>query len=187
MRNPLLPHRSIYIVRVPVPSEKVVLGPTHRSLDDFLASRYSSEECSIRTAFGSFGGMRARSKNPLSAGSAKALREACRRGEHVKPTSGLAPGYVQCNVVILPAEHALHFLIFALRNPRACPLLGVTSPGRANDFENLAQGSDIRTDIPRYAVFEKGQLIDKPDNIRHLWNDEMVAFLGETRRTKASK
>ena len=94
----------------------------HSPLDDFLASRYSSEECSIRTAFGSFGGIRARSKNPLSAGSAKALREACRRGEQVKPTSGLAPGYVQCNVVILPASTRSTFLYlrFGIRGLARC-------------------------------------------------------------------
>ena len=77
----------------------------------------------------------------------------------------------------MPKQHALDFLIFALRNPRACPLLGVSAPGRADDFGNIARSSAVRTDLPRYAVFRYGRLVEEPTDISHLWNDEMVAFL----------
>ncbi len=48
---------------------------------------------------------------------------------HTGPTSGLAPGYAQANLVVLPQEDALDFLRFCVRNPGPCPLLEVTDTG----------------------------------------------------------
>jgi len=45
------------------------------------------------------------------------------------PTSGLALGFVQANLVIIPAQMAFEFLLFCFRNPKACPLLDVTEAG----------------------------------------------------------
>lgn len=39
------------------------------------------------------------------------------------PTPGLAPGFVQTNMVSVQKEHAYDFLLFCLRNPQPCPLL----------------------------------------------------------------
>ena len=44
------------------------------------------------------------------------LRAACRSGDFTGNTSGLAPGYVQCNIVILPADWAGDFLRFCQAN-----------------------------------------------------------------------
>ena len=44
-------------------------------------------------------------------------------------TSGVAPGYVQANLAILPQDLAFEFLLFCQRNPKPCPLLEVIEAG----------------------------------------------------------
>ena len=58
-----------------------------------------------------------------------AARQAIRRGEWSGPTSGLAPGYVQGNLAILPAALAADFMRFCQLNPKPCPVLAAGSPG----------------------------------------------------------
>ena len=60
---------------------------------------------------------------------ASQVREAARRGAWTEQTSGLAPGFAQANLVVLPKEFASDFLLFCQRNPKPCPLLDVTAPG----------------------------------------------------------
>ena len=57
------------------------------------------------------------------------VRRSCREGTWTEHTAGLAPGFAQANLVILPAEHAEDFRLFCQRNPKPCPLLDVTEPG----------------------------------------------------------
>jgi uncharacterized protein YcsI (UPF0317 family) len=59
----------------------------------------------------------------------ESVRAACRRGELIGQTSGLAPGFAQANLVILPRDWADEFLLFCQRNPKPCPLLEVLDPG----------------------------------------------------------
>ena len=40
-----------------------------------------------------------------------------------------------------------------------------------------ALGSNISTDLPKYNVYEKGILIDTPNNIEKYWNNKLVTFL----------
>ncbi|WP_110686027.1 putative hydro-lyase [Salinicola aestuarinus] len=102
-------------------------------------------------------------------------REAIRRGDWQRHTSGLAPGYAQANLVILPARHAESFLRFCQRNPRACPLLDVTDPG---DPYPRALGSDIdlRHDVPRYRLYRDGELSEERTDIADLWQEDFVTF-----------
>ena len=103
-----------------------------------------------------------------------ALRAAVRSGAHTGNTSGLAPGYVQCNIVILPSDWAYDFLRFCQLNPRACPLIGMSEPG---DPHLPALGDvDIRTDVPAYRVFEDGRPVDEVNSIETLWRDDLVTF-----------
>lgn len=107
--------------------------------------------------------------------SAAAAREEIRTGRYTGDTSGLAPGYVQGNVVILPADAAHHFLAFCQRNPKPCPLLASSEPG---DPRLPTLGDvDIRTDVPRYRVFRDGEFVEEVTDIRHLWRDDLVAFV----------
>lgn len=104
-----------------------------------------------------------------------AIRARIRAGEHPGNTSGLAPGFVQCNLVILPEAHAHDFLRFCQANPRPCPLIAMNpSPG---DPGLPALGDiDIRRDVPRYRVFEDGRAGDDVTDIEALWRDDMVVF-----------
>jgi uncharacterized protein YcsI (UPF0317 family) len=103
-------------------------------------------------------------------------RLAIRSGKFNGQTAGVAPGYVQGNLAILPESLAGDFLRFCQLNPKPCPLLAASSPG---DFRlpTLADDLDIRTDIARYRVFRRGDLIDEPTDIRGHWRDDLVAFV----------
>lgn len=99
-----------------------------------------------------------------------------REGRQTGPTRGLAPGYVQCNLVVLERAEAYDFLVYCQRNPRACPLLEVTDPGDPEP-RRLAPGADLRTDLPRYAVYRNGAREPDRTEIRSLWGPGSVAFL----------
>jgi uncharacterized protein YcsI (UPF0317 family) len=58
-----------------------------------------------------------------------AARLAVRNGAHRGPTAGLAPGFVQGNLAILPERLAADFLRFCQLNPKPCPLIGTSAPG----------------------------------------------------------
>ena len=57
-----------------------------------------------------------------------AAREVFRAGT-MQPTSGLALGHTQANLISLPRDYAYDMLLFAQRNPKPCPVLEVTEPG----------------------------------------------------------
>lgn len=103
------------------------------------------------------------------------VRQACRNEELTGQTSGLAPGFTQANLVILPQALAQDFLVFCQRNPKPCPLLHVTEPGQIAP-EILAAGSDVRTDLPRYRVWRDGELVSEPTDIRDVWQADFVSF-----------
>ena len=71
------------------------------------------------------------------------LRHAIRSGEHVGNTSGFCQGFVQCNLVILPADAAADFLKFCEANPKPCPLIAMSEPGASN-IPKLGTDLDIR-------------------------------------------
>jgi uncharacterized protein YcsI (UPF0317 family) len=104
------------------------------------------------------------------------IRQLCRDGKLDTPTPGLALGYVQANLVVLPYSLAFEFLLFCQRNPKPCPVLDVTEVG---DFEPkiIAPGADIRTDLPRYRIFKHGELRAETTDIKAFWRNDLVAFL----------
>ncbi len=104
------------------------------------------------------------------------VRGRIRRGEHTGPTGGLAPGFVQTNLVILPEEYAFEFLKFCVRNPKSCPILEVTDVGSPIP-PSMAPDADLRTDVPRYRIYENGELTGEPTDIRSQWRDDLVSFL----------
>jgi uncharacterized protein YcsI (UPF0317 family) len=106
----------------------------------------------------------------------RAARIAIRQGKHHGPTSGLAPGYVQGNLAILPRDVAGDFLQFCQLNPKPCPLLGSTAPGDWR-VPGLGEDLDLRTDVPRYRVWQNGELIDEPEDVLRYWRDDLVGFV----------
>ena len=109
-------------------------------------------------------------------GSGLAARLAIRANKHRGPTSGLAPGFVQGNLAILPQRLAADFLRFCQLNPKSCPLIGTSTPGEWR-MPALAEDLDIRTDLPRYRVWRNGELIAEPEDVRDFWRDDLVSFV----------
>jgi uncharacterized protein YcsI (UPF0317 family) len=106
----------------------------------------------------------------------KEIRNLIRQGRWDKPTAGLAMGYAQANLVILPQKDAFDFLLFCQRNPKPCPLLEVLEPGQFRT-KFLSLDADIRTDIPRYNIYRKGTLQNTAKEIRSFWQKDFVSFL----------
>ena len=104
------------------------------------------------------------------------VRRLARTGEWPGPTPGLAMGFVQANLVIVPRELAFDFLLFCQRNPKPCPVLDVTEAG-SPEPRTVAPGADLRTDVPRYRVYRHGELVEEPENLSKLWRDDFVGFL----------
>lgn len=104
------------------------------------------------------------------------LRQRIRTGEHTGNTSGYCPGFVQCNMTILPKSWANEFLQFCQLNPKPCPVLGMSDPG-SWEIPALADSLDVRTDIPSYRVFEHGELKQEVSDIRDLWQGDFVTFM----------
>ena len=97
------------------------------------------------------------------------------RAGTVASTSGWAAGHTQANLIAVPADWAYEVLLFAQRNSAPCPVLDVTDPGVAATV--LAPTADLRTDLPRYRVWEHGQLVDEPSDVTDRWRKDLVAFL----------
>jgi uncharacterized protein YcsI (UPF0317 family) len=104
------------------------------------------------------------------------VRRLARQRELTGPTPGLALGFVQANLVIVPRDLAFDFLLFCQRNPKPCPLLDVTEPG-SPEPRLVAPGADLRTDLPRYCVWRQGERVDEPSDLHGWWRDDLVGFL----------
>lgn len=103
------------------------------------------------------------------------VRRVIRRGDWTRHTSGLAPGFAQVNLVILPARHADDFMRLCLMNPRPCPLLDVTEPGDPSP-RALGDDIDLRHDLPRYRLYRHGALDRECTDIDAYWQDDFVSF-----------
>ena len=84
------------------------------------------------------------------------LRRAFRTDEFMGTTANMANGFTQGNVAILPSRYALDFARFCQRNPRPCPLVGISDTGNPH-IQTLGADLDIRTDLPSYNVYREGQ------------------------------
>jgi len=117
------------------------------------------------------------------------VRQLCRtNGLSYNPsTSGLAPGHIQANLVILPSKYASDFRALCQRNPVPCPLIGespigdptrfIPSPATGFDHALFSHEIDVRTDLPKYNIYRSGKLISSVDEIRDYWTEDSVAFL----------
>lgn len=108
------------------------------------------------------------------------FRKLCRKELHTTHTSGVLPGYIQANLLILPKKEARDFADLCYRNPVPCPLLAVTNgdPKILNDDKIIKPGTfDIRTDFPMYNIYEKGTIIARKPNCIEEWAADYVGFL----------
>ena len=99
-----------------------------------------------------------------------------REGSWTQDTLGICNGYTNANLVIVPRDLAYDFLLFCQRNPKPCPVLEVLDEGDPT-VRVLADGADIRSDLPRYRVFVRGELVDEPTEIGEYWRSDLVTFL----------
>lgn len=110
------------------------------------------------------------------------FRLLCRSEQFTSHTSGVLPNYLQANLLVLPGEVAQDFEKLCHRNPVPCPLLAKTKHGfNKLDSDILIldsiHGFDIRTDIPKYHIFQGGRLLEKLNNCKSYWRDDHVGFL----------
>lgn len=103
-------------------------------------------------------------------------------------TSGLAPGYLQTNLIVLPSRFAADFRLLCLRNTVPCPLIAESvGPGEWSKLkscisglgsEHLAKDLDLRSDAPKYNVYIDGKLTKSGcGDIKTEWTNDHVAFL----------
>jgi uncharacterized protein YcsI (UPF0317 family) len=115
-------------------------------------------------------------KEKLDALGPREMRALIRKNDWSQPTAGLAMGYAQTNLVILPQRYAFDFLLFCQRNPKPCPLLEVLETGNPRT-SFLASEADIRTDLPLYKIYRDGTVEASVKEIETFWQDDFVAFL----------
>ena len=116
------------------------------------------------------------SSSSATATEVAAARAAIRAGTSTSHTSGLARDHVQGNVVILPKALADSFLRYCQRNPKPCPVLAVSEPGDPM-LPKLGADIDIRTDVPRYRVWRRGEIVAEPTDLGGYWRDDLVTFV----------
>ncbi len=102
-------------------------------------------------------------------------RQSFRTGQRAGHTSGLAPGYVQGNVAIVPGQYAADFAAYCRLNAQACPVLATATDG-AWDLPALGEGIDIRSDLPAYRVYRHGVVTVVPD-VAGLWQPDFATFV----------
>src|SRR4051794_25157015 len=102
------------------------------------------------------------------------VRQAVRGGRFNGPTVGVADGYVQANLTILPRTYADAFCTYCHANPRPCPVLAVSEPGEPW-LPALGGDLDVRTDLSRYLVFEHGVEVAQVSDLTSVWCDDLVA------------
>ena len=111
-----------------------------------------------------------------SAETVTGIRTDIRTGRWSGVTSGIAPGYVQANLAVLPRDLAFDFLLFCQRNPKPCPLIEVLEAGETNP-KITAPNADIRTDVPAYRIYENGEFMSEIPSLEEVWRDDLVSFL----------
>ena len=103
------------------------------------------------------------------------VRAEIRAGRYTAHTAGLGRGSLQANLVIMPEEFAFDFMRYCQRNPKPCPITGVSDTGNPMMF-TMGNDIDIRTDVPAYNIYRNGRLDISMTNIAEIWRDDFVVF-----------
>lgn len=102
-------------------------------------------------------------------------RRNIRQGIYSGTTAGLCPGFIQANIVILPAAFAEPFAEFCFNNPKPCPLIAVGERGDPM-LGDAGPDIDIRSDVAGYQVFRDGAFEADLASIGDHWNEDLVTF-----------
>lgn len=103
------------------------------------------------------------------------VRSAIRSCAYRSHTAGLGQGYLQANLAIMPEAYALDFMRYCQRNPKPCPLTGVSDTGDPM-LRTMGSDIDIRTDVPAYNIYRNGRLDGSVTDIIDIWQDDFVVF-----------
>ena len=91
------------------------------------------------------------------------------------PTAGMAAGYAQANLAILPGSWAEDFKEFCRLNPFPCPVLEIVEGTPLTHA--MGEGGNIVTDIPEYFIYRNGVLTERVRDASAYWTDDSVGFL----------
>lgn len=103
------------------------------------------------------------------------VRLAIRSGVIAGQTAGMAMGFLQANLVILPESYALDFARYCQRNPKPCPVVGISDTGDSR-CSALGIDLDLMTDVPSYHIYESGKLVRTVSDLKGLWDRSFVSF-----------
>ena len=103
------------------------------------------------------------------------VRELIRKQEITFPTAGMAAGYAQANLVILPGSWAEDSKEFCRLNPFPCPVLEVIEG--TPETHLMGKGGNIVTDIPEYYIYRNGVMTEKVRDASDYWQEDSVGFL----------
>lgn len=104
------------------------------------------------------------------------LRAESAAGRFDQPTAGFCDGFVQANLAAVPEAYAQDFESFCQNNPQPCPLLETVGPGD-HHTRRLADGADLLNVIPRYRIWEHGEVVTEVKEIGDHYREDLVFFL----------
>ena len=102
-------------------------------------------------------------------------RALIRNNKYNGPTAGLAAGYLQANLVILPSQIADDFEKFSKLNPKPCPILEILEAGQTQ-LKKISTAM-VTTDFPAYRIFNYKKITEDIHDITTYWQDNLVSFL----------
>lgn len=104
------------------------------------------------------------------------LRKQSAIGKFDHHTAGYCKGYVQANLVVLPQKYSKDFKRFCELNPKPCPLLETVGP-KEHKTSRLANNADLLNTIPRYLLWEDGQISKEVNQINDYYTEDLAFFL----------
>lgn len=104
------------------------------------------------------------------------LRRAFRGGDSPGTTAGLARGFAQLSLTILPSDAVEEFVAFADANPQAIPVLDVL-PAGAYAPDSFAADADLRLDLAGYRSYRDGAVVARHAEVASLWRDDLTCVL----------
>ena len=103
------------------------------------------------------------------------IRNLIREDKVKGSTAGLAPGFIQCNLLIISARYAEEFSTYCEKNSKVCPIISRSNPGEFV-VPDLGDDLDLRTDLGGYCIFERGKAVQEATSIKEIWQDDFVSF-----------
>lgn len=104
------------------------------------------------------------------------LRQLCTHRKFNVPTAGFCNGHIQANLLVLPATYADDFEQFCKANPKPCPLLEKIPAGSHHSLY-LAPSANILNTLPRYLIWQNGEVVDQVEEITDYYTSDLVFFL----------